>query len=82
MNIYIESTNLNKQTVNFSDGSYLDFQIALINNNKGEPVALKTDNLFFFIISISKVLIFFIDLSRLLFTTFCITLIYLIISQI
>lgn len=47
MNIYIESTNLNKQTVNFSDGSYLDFQIALVNNNKGELVALKTDNLFF-----------------------------------
>lgn len=47
MNIYIESANLNKQIVNFSDGSYLDFQIVLINNNKGEPVALKTDNLFF-----------------------------------
>lgn len=47
MNIYIESTNLNKQTVNFSDGSYLDFQIALVNNNKGELVALKSDNLFF-----------------------------------
>lgn len=45
MNIYIESTNLNKQTVNFSDGSYLDFQIALVNSNKGELVALKNDSL-------------------------------------